>query len=223
MILLIDNYDSFVHNLARYFRRLGQETLVIRNDVLTVQEITRLAPQAIVISPGPGTPHDAGISVDLVRRFRGEIPILGVCLGHQAIASAFGATIVRAKEPMHGRTSLVSHLGTPLFRQIPSPLTVCRYHSLIVDPITLPDELAVTAQSEDGTAMAIKHAQYPLVGVQFHPEATLTGFGFRLLANFLKIAGIGIDIESEIEQLSKSEFRFADRESVSLPVVPVTF
>ncbi len=226
MILLVDNYDSFVHNLARYLRRLGQATQIVRNDALTPEEIARLAPQGIVISPGPGTPEEAGISVELIRRFRGEIPLLGVCLGHQAIAAAFGATIVRAREPMHGRTSKVTHNKSPLFRHIPSPLSVCRYHSLIVDRTNLSEELHVTAQSEDGTIMAIEHAQYPLVGVQFHPEATLTHFGFRLLANFLAIAGVEVNLDlldSCLDELTGSEFRFAELETVSLPVVPVTF
>lgn len=226
MILLVDNYDSFVHNLARYFRRLGQATQIVRNDAISREAIAELMPQAIVISPGPGTPQEAGISVDLVRQFYDTIPLLGVCLGHQAIAAAFGASIVRSGEPMHGRTSNISHQQSPLFRHIPSPLTVCRYHSLIVNRTSLPEELKVTAQSEDGTVMAFEHAHYPLVGVQFHPEATLTHFGFRLLANFLEIAGVEVNLDlldTCLDERTDSEFRFAELETVSLPVVPVTF
>jgi len=221
MILLIDNYDSFVHNLARYFRRLGCETLTVRNDAVSLDDIAQLAPQAIVISPGPGSPQEAGISVDLVRNFYARIPILGVCLGHQAIATAFGANVVRAREPMHGRTSAVTHQETPLFNRIASPFDVCRYHSLIVDPTSLPDELVVTAQSVDGTVMAMEHIEFPLAGVQFHPEAILTHDGYRLLANFLGVAEIPFD--ESLDQLSASEYCFAESKVSPLPVTPVTF
>src|SRR5262245_41801206 len=157
MLLLIDNYDSFVHNLARYFERLGQHTHVVRNDATTVGEVRRLKPYAIVLSPGPCTPADAGCSVDLVRGLGGELPILGVCLGHQAIAAAFGGRIVRAPEPRHGRTSQVEHAAKSLFADLPSPLMACRYHSLVVDEVSLPSQLHVTAHAEDGTIMGLEH------------------------------------------------------------------
>jgi anthranilate synthase/aminodeoxychorismate synthase-like glutamine amidotransferase len=189
MLLLIDNYDSFVHNLARYFQRLGQETLVLRNDAASVGDIRRLAPTAVVISPGPCTPAEAGCSVDILRQLPAETPILGVCLGHQAIAAAFIGRIVRAAEPRHGRTSVITHSSSRLFANLPSPLTVCRYHSLVVDEPSLPAELRVTARAEDGTIMAIEHVSRPVFGVQFHPEAALTEHGYHLLANFLDIAG----------------------------------
>lgn len=205
MILLIDNYDSFVHNLARYFRRLGQETLVLRNDATTVDEVKRLSPQAIVLSPGPCTPAEAGCSINLVRRLQDRVPMLGVCLGHQAIAAALGAGIVRAPEPRHGRTSLIEHEATGLFSELPTPLTVCRYHSLIADEATLPSTLHVTARSDDGAIMAIQHTTAPLFGVQFHPEAVLTAHGYRLLANFLKLAGC--DVSCDVAALAASENR----------------
>lgn len=190
MLLLLDNYDSFVHNLARHFRRLGQETAVVRNDAIDVAAVRAMHPRAIVISPGPCTPSEAGCSVDVVRRLAGEIPILGVCLGHQAIAAAFGARIVRAAEPVHGRTSEIRHAGAGLFARVPSPLIVCRYHSLVVDERTLPGELEITARTSDGAPMALAHRTLPVVGVQFHPEAALTQHGYRILANFLQMAGI---------------------------------
>ncbi|RIK84203.1 MAG: aminodeoxychorismate/anthranilate synthase component II [Planctomycetota bacterium] len=192
MLLLLDNYDSFVHNLARHFRRLGQETIVMRNDAVDVAAVRAMRPGAIVISPGPCTPREAGCSVDIVRELGGDVPILGVCLGHQAIAAAFGARIVRAAEPVHGRTSEIRHAGTGLFEQVPSPLAVCRYHSLVVDERTLPGELEVTARTGDGAIMAIAHRTLPVVGVQFHPEAALTEHGYRMLANFLRIAGMEV-------------------------------
>jgi anthranilate synthase/aminodeoxychorismate synthase-like glutamine amidotransferase len=190
MILLIDNYDSFVHNLARYFVRLGCDTRVVRNDAISLAEIEQLAPQAIVLSPGPCTPNEAGVSLDVVRGFHREIPLLGVCLGHQAIAAALGANIVRAPQPLHGRTSRVHHDGRGAFAHLPSPLTVCRYHSLVVEELSLPGELAVTARSDDGLVMALEHREFPVVGVQFHPEAALTEYGYELLSNFLNIAGV---------------------------------
>lgn len=189
MILLIDNYDSFVYNLARYFGELGCETSVVRNDHAAVEEIQAIRPTAIVISPGPCTPHEAGISVALIRELGEQVPILGVCLGHQAIGAAFGASIIRAPEPVHGRTSQVRHDGNRLFNNLPNPLRATRYHSLIIDDATLPSELRVTARSEDGIPMAIEHQSWPLFGVQFHPESVLTDSGHRLLANFLELAG----------------------------------
>ena len=190
MILLIDNYDSFVHNLARYFVRLGQETVVMRNDAIDCAAVAELSPRAIVISPGPCTPKEAGSSEAVVQTYYESIPILGVCLGHQAIATALGGALTKAKQPIHGRTSRLHHEGVGLFADLPNPFTVCRYHSLIVDEASLPDELSVTAAAADGTPMAIAHRDYPVFGVQFHPESVLTEHGFALLANFLNAAGL---------------------------------
>jgi len=190
MILVLDNRDSFVFNLARYVELLGVETAVHSSHALDVAAIARLAPQAIIISPGPCTPAEAGCSIAAVQAFRGRVPILGVCLGHQAIAAALNARIVRACEPVHGRTSPVHHDAVNLFAGIESPMTAARYHSLVVDPATLPPGLTVTARDESGTVMAIEHAAEKLYGVQFHPESILTPAGFRLLANFLDLAGI---------------------------------
>ena len=190
MILLIDNYDSFVYNLARYFAEMGCGTRVVRNDAITIAEARALEPQAIVLSPGPCTPREAGISIDLVRELGGEVPMLGVCLGHQAIAAALGAEILRAPEPVHGRTSLVRHEGTGLFAGLPNPLRATRYHSLMVDEASLPAELAITARTADGVPMALEHRSRPVFGVQFHPESVLTESGHRLLRNFLTQAGI---------------------------------
>ena len=186
-VLLIDNYDSFTHNLARYMRELGREVTVLRNDAAGLGDIERMAPSHIVISPGPCTPERAGISLEVVRRFSGWRPILGVCLGHQCIGQAFGGRILRANRVMHGKTSPVVHRGGRLFAGIPSPLRVTRYHSLVVDPQTLPASLEVTATSDDGVIMALGHRQLPVLGVQFHPEAVLTEHGHRLLENFLAI------------------------------------
>ena len=190
MILLIDNYDSFVYNLARYLTELGCETRVIRNDSTSVAEIARLAPQAIVISPGPCTPHEAGVSLDVIRELGPHLPILGVCLGHQALAAAHGGRIIRAPEPIHGRTSLVVHSGTDLFANLPNPLRATRYHSLIVDEATLSSELKIVARTADGIPMALRHRTWPSFGVQFHPESILTDSGHKLLANFLHLVGI---------------------------------
>ena len=220
MLLLLDNYDSFVHNLARYFQRLGQQTRVVRNDSIDVAAIRALRPAAVVISPGPCAPNEAGCSLDVVRALIGETPILGVCLGHQTIAAALGAAIVRAA-PVHGRTAEISHDGSGLFAGIPSPLTVCRYHSLVVDEATLPAELAVTARTHDGVAMALAHRSASVFGVQFHPEATLTRCGFDLLANFLRIVGCPVDADPA--QLAASEFRTAKPSTFQPPLQPVTF
>jgi anthranilate synthase/aminodeoxychorismate synthase-like glutamine amidotransferase len=189
MILLIDNYDSFVHNLARYFEELGQETLVVRNDTVGVDDVRKMRPAAIVVSPGPCTPCEAGISMELIRSLAAEIPMLGVCLGHQAIAQALGGRIIRAAEPVHGRTSPVLHHGKRLFTGMPNPLRATRYHSLIIDEASLPVELRVVARTDDGVPMALEHLSWPLFGVQFHPESILTLEGHRLLANFLALAG----------------------------------
>jgi anthranilate synthase/aminodeoxychorismate synthase-like glutamine amidotransferase len=188
MILLIDNYDSFVHNLARYFRRLGQETVVVRNDAISPAEALGWRPAAIVLSPGPCTPNEAGYSLDLVRKAAAHIPILGICLGHQTIAAALGGKIVRAREPMHGRTSSITHDENGIFAGLANPLAVGRYHSLVVEEATLPAELEVTARTIDGTIMALAHRQGPVIGVQFHPESILTAVGRDLVRNFLRAA-----------------------------------
>lgn len=186
MILLIDNYDSFTWNLYQYFCELGAEVLVKRNDELTLEEIAALAPEKIVISPGPCTPDESGISLAVIGHYAGKVPLLGVCLGHQAIAQVFGATIVRAAKVMHGKTSPISHDGRGVFKGLNNPLTVTRYHSLVIDPDTLPDCFAVTARSESGEIMAIRHREWDLEGVQFHPESILSEQGHQLLANFLR-------------------------------------
>jgi anthranilate synthase/aminodeoxychorismate synthase-like glutamine amidotransferase len=194
MILLIDNYDSFVFNLVRYLRELGQETVVVRNDRLDLNDVEAGRPgdrplQAAVLSPGPCGPDSAGVCIEFVRRFCDEIPMLGVCLGHQAIAAAFGGRVVRAAEPVHGRTSPVEHDGSELFAGLANPLTAARYHSLVVDEGSLPAELTVTARTPDGIPMALQHRELPIFGVQFHPESVLTEGGHALLRNFLQFAG----------------------------------
>ena len=185
MILLIDNYDSFTWNLYQYFCELGAEVLVRRNDELTLEEIAALIPEKIVISPGPCTPNESGISLAVIARYAGQIPLLGVCLGHQAIAQVFGATIVRAAKVMHGKTSPIHHNGQGVFQGLNNPLTVTRYHSLLIDPATLPECFEVTARSDSGEIMAIRHREWDLEGVQFHPESILSEQGHQLLANFL--------------------------------------
>lgn len=185
MILLIDNYDSFTWNLYQYFCELGAEVLVRRNDELRLEEIAALMPEKIVISPGPCTPNESGISLAVIARYAGQVPLLGVCLGHQAIAQVFGATIVRAAKVMHGKTSPIYHNGQGVFQGLNNPLTVTRYHSLLIDPATLPECFEVTARSESGEIMAIRHREWDLEGVQFHPESILSEQGHQLLANFL--------------------------------------
>jgi len=187
MILLIDNYDSFTYNLAQLLGQLGQELLVRRNDRITLDEVAALRPERIVISPGPCTPREAGISVELIRRFAAQVPILGVCLGHQAIGQAFGGRVVRAPHLMHGKTSQIRHDGKTLFRGLPRPFTATRYHSLMVERRTLPRCLAVSAVAEDGVIMGLRHRDFPVEGVQFHPESVLTAPGPQLLANFLRL------------------------------------
>jgi anthranilate synthase/aminodeoxychorismate synthase-like glutamine amidotransferase len=221
MLLLIDNYDSFAHNLARYFDRLGAATHVVRNDVIDVADVRGMRPAAIVLSPGPCTPREAGASLDIVRTLYTEIPMLGVCLGHQVIAAALGGEVVRAQTPVHGRTSAVVHDGAGLFAGVPSPLTVGRYHSLVVEPASLPDELRSTALTDRGVIMAFEHVRRPVFGVQFHPESILTEHGYDLLANFLGIAGI--DVLRDPSKLAASERREPPRKQQPLPTQPVTF
>jgi para-aminobenzoate synthetase component 2 len=187
MILLLDNYDSFTYNLAQYLGQMGQQLNVRRNDEITLDEIEEMAPERIVISPGPCTPKEAGISVPLIQRFAGKIPILGVCLGHQAIGAAFGGRVIRAAKLMHGKTSEIEHDGRTIFQGLPQPFIATRYHSLIVERKSLPRELEISAETEDGTIMGFRHRKLRVEGVQFHPESVLTGAGFDLLRNFLSI------------------------------------
>ncbi len=187
MILLVDNYDSFTYNLAQYLGQMGQQLEVRRNDQITLEEIEELKPERIVISPGPCTPAEAGVSVPLIKRFAGQIPILGVCLGHQSIGAAFQGRVIRAKEVMHGKTSAIHHDGKTIFRGLPRDFPATRYHSLIVERESLPDMLEVSAETADGTIMGLRHKKWKVEGVQFHPESVLTEVGFRLLENFLTI------------------------------------
>jgi para-aminobenzoate synthetase component 2 len=187
MILLLDNYDSFTYNLAQYLGQMGQELEIRRNDQITLDEIADLAPERIVISPGPCTPKEAGVSVPLIRRFAGKIPILGVCLGHQAIGAAFGGRVIRAPKVMHGKTSEIHHDRKTIFRGLDEPFTATRYHSLIVERKSLPETLEISAETDDGTIMGLRHRKLKIEGVQFHPESVLTGAGFKLLENFLSI------------------------------------
>ena len=185
MIFVLDNYDSFTYNLVQYLGELGDELQVFRNDKITTDDIAALAPEKIVISPGPCTPSEAGISIELVQRFAGEIPMLGVCLGHQSIGQAFGGVVKRAPYIMHGKTSQITHDGTGMYRGLPNPFTATRYHSLTVERESLPDCLDAVAETEDGLLMGIRHKEYPVEGVQFHPESILTTEGKSLLSNFL--------------------------------------
>ena len=186
MLLMIDNYDSFTYNLVQYFGELGQEVQVYRNDEITLDEIHALSPARIVISPGPCTPNEAGISVPLIHEFAGKIPLLGVCLGHQSIGQAFGGNIIRAKQLMHGKTSQIHHKNSGVFKDIRNPFTATRYHSLVIARETIPDCLEITAWTDDGEIMGVKHKTLAVEGVQFHPESILTDFGHELLNNFLK-------------------------------------
>ena len=186
MLLMIDNYDSFTWNLVQYFGELGEQVRTVRNDAITLDEVAALAPARIVISPGPCTPAEAGISLPLIERFAGRVPILGVCLGHQAIGAAFGGRVVRAKQVMHGKTSLIRHNGVGVFRGLPDPFTAIRYHSLALECETLPGCLEVTAWTDDGEIMGLRHRELPVQGVQFHPESILTEHGHALLRNFLE-------------------------------------
>jgi para-aminobenzoate synthetase component II len=187
MILLLDNYDSFTYNLAQYLGQMGQQLEVRRNDQITVDEVAALKPERIIVSPGPCTPKEAGISVPLIQRFAGEVPILGVCLGHQSIGAAFGGNVIRAPKLMHGKTSEIAHDGKTIFRGLPKPFTATRYHSLIVERESLPAELEISAETDDGTIMGLRHKKFRVEGVQFHPESVLTTSGFDLLKNFLTV------------------------------------
>ena len=219
-ILLIDNYDSFAHNLARYLERLGQDTHVVRNNQIDVATIRDMAPAAIVLSPGPCTPQDAGMSIEIVRAVHKLFPFFGVCLGHQILAAAWDAEIVRAPEPVHGRVSQIYHTGQEIFAGLENPFSACRYHSLVIDENSLDACFQVTARTQDGVIMAIQHSRYPLVGVQFHPESILTECGFGILANFLRRIGLAVPrpvpgIDGELDLAGRPEHR--------LPMGPVTF
>ena len=203
MIVVLDNRDSFVFNLARYFVLLGAQVKVLPSHETDLEEIQSAKPQALVISPGPCTPKEAGVSIACVQKFRGSTPILGVCLGHQVIVEALGGVVLPSNEPRHGRMSSVMHECTDLFSGIPNPMSACRYHSLIVEEQSLPETLQVTARTQDGVIMAIENRYEHLYGVQFHPESILTQGGFRLLANFLSTAGIGVE-NSLLDKLDRS-------------------
>ena len=187
MVFVLDNYDSFTYNLVQYIGECGHECVVRRNDQTTTDEIAAMRPTHVLVSPGPCTPQEAGISIDIFQHFAGKVPVLGVCLGHQALAEAFGGKIVRAAKVMHGKTSAIQHDGKTIFRDVPSPMTATRYHSLIVEESSLPQELEVSARSEDGTIMGLRHKSVPVDGVQFHPESILTDHGKKLITNFLKL------------------------------------
>jgi para-aminobenzoate synthetase component II len=192
MILMIDNYDSFTYNLVQFLGELGEELRVFRNDKITLDEIEQLQPNQIIISPGPCTPNEAGISLQVIEKFSGSIPILGVCLGHQSIAQAFGGKVIRSERLMHGKTSPIYHNGKTIFAGLPSPFTATRYHSLIVERDTLPDCLEITAWTEEGEIMGIRHKAFNVEGVQFHPESIMTEYGKQLLANFTHVQRLGV-------------------------------
>ncbi len=187
MLLMIDNYDSFTYNLVQYFGELGQDVRVYRNDKITIEEMEALRPQQLVVSPGPCTPNEAGISVDAIRHFAGRLPVLGVCLGHQSLAVAFGGEVVRADRLMHGKTSMIHHDGKTVFRDLPNPFEATRYHSLLVNRATVPECLEVSAETAEGEIMGLRHRTLGVEGVQFHPESILTAAGKDLLRNFLKL------------------------------------
>ena len=190
MILLLDNYDSFTYNLAQYLGQMGQQLEVRRNDQITLDQVAALRPERILISPGPCTPKEAGISVPLIQRFAGEIPILGVCLGHQSIGAAFGGRVIRAQKLMHGKTSEIEHDGRGVFKNLPKPFTATRYHSLVIESASAPDDLEITARTDDGVIMAVRHRELPVEAVQFHPESILTAegdCGLRLMKNVVRV------------------------------------
>jgi anthranilate synthase/aminodeoxychorismate synthase-like glutamine amidotransferase len=205
MLLLIDNYDSFTYNLYQYLAELGAEPLVRRNDEITVAQAEALRPTHLVLSPGPRTPREAGVCVALIQELGPHIPTLGVCLGHQCIGVAFGGEVVRAPEPVHGKVSQISHRGAGVFRGLPSPFTATRYHSLIVERETLPTELEVTAKTDDGLVMGLRHRTWPIEGVQFHPESIMTSEGKRLLANFLAADDVTAIPMTEPVEMATSE------------------
>ncbi len=220
MLLLIDNYDSFAHNLARYFTRLGCAVRIVRNDAISVRDIKDMAPEAIVLSPGPCTPDQAGCSIEIVRDLHRVVPILGVCLGHQTIIAALGGPIVRCP-PMHGRVSSVHHDEQGIFAGVPNPFQACRYHSLAADRDQLPEPLRVSGETDNGMVMAVRHQDYPVIGLQFHPEAILTQFGYDLLANFLRLAEIQqVASQPRIDDELKNG---ASPESQTMPRRPITF
>lgn len=221
MLLLIDNYDSFVHNLARYFERLGQKTVVVRNDAVDAAAVRVMRPGAVVLSPGPCTPREAGASLAIISELHTEVPMLGVCLGHQAIAEALGGEVVRAPTPVHGQSSRIRHDGSGLFRAIPSPLKVGRYHSLVVEPATLPNVLQATSRTDNGVLMSFEHVRFPVYGVQFHPESILTEHGYELLGNFLELAGLVK--RSVARSFAATELCEPPIRPVMLPGRPVTF
>lgn len=190
MVIIIDNYDSFIYNLYQHIRELGEEVLVFRNDAVTCRELAAMQPSHIVISPGPCSPGEAGISVDVVKHFAGKVPVLGVCLGHQSIGSVYGGSVIRAKTLMHGKTSLISHDGRGVFRDIPNPFSAIRYHSLVVERNTLPSCLEISAWTGDGEIMGLRHRSFNVEGVQFHPESILTDHGLNILRNFLVNNGL---------------------------------
>jgi anthranilate synthase component 2 len=186
MLLMIDNYDSFTYNIVQYFGELGEDVRTVRNDEITLEQIADMNPDRICISPGPKSPKDAGVSVDVLKEFKGKLPILGVCLGHQAIGEAFGGQIIRAKQVMHGKTSKIAHTGEGVFKGLPSPFTVIRYHSLAIERASLPACLEVTAWTDDGEIMGVRHKEFDIEGVQFHPESILSEHGHAMLKNFLE-------------------------------------
>jgi anthranilate synthase component 2 len=186
MLLMIDNYDSFTYNIVQYFGELGEDVRTVRNDEITLEQIAAMNPDRICISPGPKSPKDAGVSVDVLKEFKGKLPILGVCLGHQAIGEAFGGRIIRAKQVMHGKTSKIAHTGEGVFKGLPSPFTVIRYHSLAIERASLPSCLEVTAWTDDGEIMGVRHKEFDIEGVQFHPESILSEHGHAMLKNFLE-------------------------------------
>lgn len=219
MILVVDNYDSFVFNLARYLTRLGCTTRIVRNDALEAVDVRRMAPQAIVLSPGPCAPREAGRSLELAAALVDHLPILGICLGHQVIAEALGGRVMRSPRPRHGRASPIRHDGRGVFAGLPHPLSAARYHSLTVDEDSLPDCLEVTARADDGLVMGLAHRRRPVVGLQFHPESILTPCGYALLANFLRLAGIDA---LPADRLAASEINLPRRQE-SAPRAPVTY
>jgi anthranilate synthase/aminodeoxychorismate synthase-like glutamine amidotransferase len=211
MIFVLDNYDSFVYNLVQYLGVLGQTLQVFRNDAVSIEAIEAMDPSAIVISPGPCTPHEAGISLELIRTFAGQIPMLGVCLGHQCIGEAFGGRVIRAPQVMHGKVSQIRHDDRSIFRDIPNPFDATRYHSLIVERETLPESLEVSAQTEDGIIMGLRHRSFMIEGVQFHPESVLTGPGMQILKNFLQVVGLEVKDQKLKNQESRTKKQEEDR------------